>query len=151
MRGGTSWRHVGWSRTRREGRRIAFAFLLHSEYLAPLPSKEKTMVPERISMIAVSLYVLYLLFPLSVVAEDNNQGVMRMDSKQKVIFTCPTNSMEEFRRLAKQAAELGATHVSISDLPKSRWQWDLDRNDPYPNWGMLVTSIFKVVVPEELK
>ena len=76
---------------------------------------------------------------------------MRMDSKQKVIFTCPTNSTEEFRRLAMQAAELGATHVSISDLPKSRWQWDLDLNDPYPNWGMLVTSIFKVVVPEELK
>ena len=74
-----------------------------------------------------------------------------MDSKQKVIFTCPTNTMEEFRQLARQAAELGATHVSISDLPKSRWQWELDMNDPYPNWGMLVTSLFKVVVPEELK
>ena len=102
-------------------------------------------------MITISLYVLCLLFPLTVVAEDNNQGAMRMDSKQKVIFTCPTNSIEEFRQLAKQAAELGATHVSISDLPKSRWQWELDRNDPYPTWGMLVTSIFKVVVPEELK
>ena len=102
-------------------------------------------------MIIMSLYVLCLLFPLSVVAKDNNQGVMRRDSKQKVIFVCPTNSTEEFRRLAMQAAELGATHVAISDLPKSRWQWDLDLNDPYPNWGMLVTSIFKVVVPEELK
>jgi hypothetical protein len=92
-----------------------------------------------------------MLFPLSVMAEDNNQGAMRMDSKHKVIFTCPANSMEEFRQLARQAAELGATHVAISDLPKSRWQWELDLNDPYPNWGMLVTSIFKVVVPEELK
>jgi hypothetical protein len=64
-----------------------------------------------------------------------------MDSKQKVIFTCPTNSMEEFRRLTTQAAELGATHVAISDLPKSRWQWELDLSDPYPNWGMLVTSM----------
>ncbi len=74
-----------------------------------------------------------------------------MDAKQKVIFTCPTSTIEEFRQLAKQAAELGATHVSISDLPKSRWQWELDMNDPYPNWGMLVTSLFKVVVPDELK
>ncbi len=74
-----------------------------------------------------------------------------MDAKQKVIFTCPTYSIEEFRRFATQAAELGATHVSISDLPKSRWQWELDMNDPYPNWGMMVTSLFKVIVPEELK
>jgi hypothetical protein len=74
-----------------------------------------------------------------------------MDSKQKVIFSCPTNSMEEFRKLAKQAAELGATHVAISDLPRSRWQWELDLNDPYPNWGMIVTTIFKVIVPVELK
>lgn len=74
-----------------------------------------------------------------------------MDSKQKVIFTCPTYNMEEFRRFAKQAADLGATHVAISDLPKSRWQWELDLNDPYPNWGMLMTTLFKVVVPEELK
>ena len=46
---------------------------------------------------------------------------------------------------------MGATHVLISDLPKSRWQWEADLSDPYPNWGMLRPSIFKVVVPEQLK
>ena len=76
------------------------------------------MVPGKTSKIMMSLLVLCLLFPLSVVAEDNNQGVMRMDSKQKVIFNCPTDNMDEFRQLARQAAELGATHVAISDLPK---------------------------------
>jgi len=74
-----------------------------------------------------------------------------MAQQRKIIFTCPTNTLEEFRSFAQQAARLGATHVSISDLPKSMWQWDLDRNDPYPNWGMLLSTIFKVVVPPELK
>jgi hypothetical protein len=70
---------------------------------------------------------------------------------RKILFSCPTSSIEEFRAFAKSAAELGATHVYISDLPKSRWLWDLDRNDPYPNWGMLMATIFKVVIPPELK
>jgi hypothetical protein len=72
-------------------------------------------------------------------------------AKRKILFSCPTSTIEEFRAFAKQAAELGATHVYISDLPKSRWLWDLDRSDPYPNWGMLVATIFKVVIPPELK
>jgi len=70
---------------------------------------------------------------------------------KKILFSCPTSSLEEFRAFAKKAAELGATHVYISDLPKSRWLWDLDRSDPYPNWGMLMTTIFKVIIPPELK
>lgn len=69
---------------------------------------------------------------------------------RKILFNCPTSTIEEFRALARKAAALGATHVYISDLPKSRWLWELDRNDPYPNWGMLMATIFKVVVPPEL-
>jgi hypothetical protein len=81
-----------------------------------------------------------------------NKGAQPPPSGQrKILFSCPTSSIEELRRLAKTAAELGATHVYISDLPKSRWLWDLDRNDPYPNWGMLMATIFKVVVPPELR
>jgi hypothetical protein len=72
-------------------------------------------------------------------------------AKRKILFSCPTSTIDEFRAFAKRAAELGATHVYISDLPKSRWLWDLDRSDPYPNWGMLVSSIFKIVIPPELK
>ncbi len=72
-------------------------------------------------------------------------------AKRKILFSCPTSTIEEFRAFARKAAELGATHVYISDLPKSRWLWELDRDDPYPNWGMLVASIFKVVIPPELK
>jgi len=68
----------------------------------------------------------------------------------RVVFAAPTADLDEFRAFARRAAALGATHVVISDLPKSRWQWDLDRTDPYPNWGMLASSIFKVVVPPEL-
>ncbi len=70
---------------------------------------------------------------------------------RKTLFSCPTPTIEEFRVFAEKAAELGATHVYISDLPKSRWLWDLDRNDPYPNWGMLMSTIFKVIVPPEFK
>lgn len=70
---------------------------------------------------------------------------------RKVLFNAPTASIEEFRAFAREAKALGATHVYISDLPKSTWLWDLDRNDPYPNWGMLMSTIFKVVVPAELK
>ena len=67
----------------------------------------------------------------------------------KVVCDAPDCSLAQFRAFAARAAGLGATHVVISNLPKSRWQWDLDRNDPYPNWGMLQPTIFKVVVPPE--
>ncbi len=73
-----------------------------------------------------------------------------LGSPTKVIFSEPTASLADFRAFAIRAAGLGATHIVISDLPKSRWQWDLDRNDPYPNWGMMKASIFKVIVPPEL-
>lgn len=70
---------------------------------------------------------------------------------EKILFNCPTNNLEEFRLLARRAAEAGATHVFITDLHKSRWQWDMNRADPYPNWGMNVDTLFKIIVPEPLK
>ncbi len=74
-----------------------------------------------------------------------------MNAPRKIIYNCPTTDLQQFREFAAKAAQLGATHVAISDLPKSIWQWNLDRDDPYPNWGMMPASLFKVVVPEELK
>jgi hypothetical protein len=68
----------------------------------------------------------------------------------KRIFKCNTSSPVEFEKLARTAAELGATHVFVSDLPKSIWQWRKDLSDPYPNWGMMHASIFKVICPPEL-
>jgi len=70
---------------------------------------------------------------------------------RKVIFTVPTLDSAEFAEFARQAAAAKATHVTITDLPKSRWQWERDLNDPYPNWGMMQTTVFKVVVPDALK
>ncbi|MFO1450097.1 MAG: hypothetical protein U1F61_18200 [Opitutaceae bacterium] len=70
---------------------------------------------------------------------------------QKVIFTVLNTDSAEFEGFARQAASVRATHVTISDLPKSRWQWERDLNDPYPNWGMMVPTLFKVVVPPALK
>jgi len=89
-------------------------------------------------------------FVLSAAPTPAPDAIPAAKHKQKVIFWAPTETLDEFRALAQRAAELGATHVVISDLPKSRWQWDIDLNDPYPNWGMKASSIFKVIVPPEL-
>lgn len=70
---------------------------------------------------------------------------------QKVLVRCPSKSLEEFRTLAQIAAENGATHVYVSDLPKSRWLWEKDLSDPYPNWGMMHASVFKVAPPKALE
>ena len=69
----------------------------------------------------------------------------------KVLFGCPTSTIKEFKIFAQKAAELGATHVYISDLPKSRWLWEMDLSDPYPNWGMGNATIFKIIIPPELE
>ncbi|UCE05540.1 MAG: hypothetical protein JSW07_18325, partial [bacterium] len=72
------------------------------------------------------------------------------NNNRKIIFNCPTSTTEEFEKFAQTAKELGATHVTISHLPPSRWQWELDLSDPYPNWGMRNATIFKIIVPPEL-
>jgi hypothetical protein len=99
------------------------------------------------------------IFPLPILQGRAANPPVRADSPvpgtsagtKKILFSCPTSTIEEFRAFAENAAELGATHVYISDLPKSRWLWDLDRSDPYPNWGMLMAAIFKVACPPDLR
>lgn len=66
------------------------------------------------------------------------------------IFSYDATNEADFSAFCEEAAKLGATHVFVSRLPKSRWQWQRDLSDPYPNWGMMHSSIFKVVVPDEL-
>ena len=70
---------------------------------------------------------------------------------RKVIISCDTKNLGEFRELCKFAKEIGATHVVVSQIEKSMWQWDANRNDPYPCWALYNPTIFKFAVPEKLK
>ena len=70
---------------------------------------------------------------------------------RKISVECPTSNLDEYRRLAELACELGATHLSASQVELSMWQWNINRHDPYPNWSLHRPTIFKFIVPEELK
>lgn len=67
------------------------------------------------------------------------------------VFNISTDSMEDFRRMAEKAKGLGATHVMAAQMPRSRWMWERDLDDPYPNWSMGHAQIFKLVCPPQLK
>lgn len=67
------------------------------------------------------------------------------------IFNVATDSLEDFRQMALKAKEMGATHVMAAQMPRSRWMWEKDLNDPYPNWSMGHAQLFKLVCPPELK
>jgi hypothetical protein len=80
------------------------------------------------------------------------QAAQAAAAARKVTVSCPTATLEEFRRLTDLCVELGVTHVNITaDLPRSRWQWELDLNDPYPNWSMGNAMLFKIAVPDALR
>ena len=67
---------------------------------------------------------------------------------KRIIISCKTENMDEFRKLCEFSKEIGATHVVVSQVEKSIWQWNRNRNDPYPNWSMYNPTFFKYVVPE---
>ena len=60
-------------------------------------------------------------------------------------------SLQAFEREAVQAAQAGATHMYVMDVPKRFEEWSTHPGDPYPNWGMLQTCLFKLVVPRALE
>ena len=68
-----------------------------------------------------------------------------------LVVGCPTANLDEFRQVAEFAKAIGATHVDACQIEHSLWQWNQNRYDPYPNWSMHRPSIFKFIVPEELK
>lgn len=79
-----------------------------------------------------------------------------MNNKTKSVFNfIPLStldfSLEQFEAEVQKAARAGATHVMLNPLEKSRWIWERDRTDPYPNWGMTLIALFKLIVPAELK
>lgn len=67
------------------------------------------------------------------------------------VFNIVTDNLEDFRDMALRAREMGATHVMAAHMPRSRWMWEQDLGDPYPNWSMAHAQIFKLVCPPELK
>ena len=71
--------------------------------------------------------------------------------KNIIVFNINTESLEDFRVMALKAKEMGATHVMAAQMPRSRWMWEKDLTDPYPNWSMGHAQIFKLVCPPELK
>lgn len=79
-----------------------------------------------------------------------------MIHKHKTIFnTIHQNAVDytlaDFEADVQKSVKAGASHMMVSQLEKSRWVWERDRSDPYPNWGMLLLSLFKLIVPDEMK
>lgn len=70
---------------------------------------------------------------------------------KKICLQCKTETLDDFRRLSEFSAGIGVTHVNIGQVEPSLWQWDRNRNDPYPNWGMYNSTLFKFIVPDALK
>src|SRR5699024_3391800 len=62
-----------------------------------------------------------------------------------------SDSLKDFEKMAEELSKSDVTHMIVSDMPRSRWMWDLDRNDPYPNWSMGQCQIFKLVCPPQLE
>jgi hypothetical protein len=75
----------------------------------------------------------------------------RADSDRTVMVRAPTDSIDQFERLAARASDAGATHLYVSDLPKPWWRRERDRDDPYPTWAMRLHSVFEVSTPPALE
>ncbi len=71
--------------------------------------------------------------------------------EQKWIFRIKTEDLKDFEEMAKSAKKMGATHVMVGDLKRSRWMWEKDLTDPYTNWSMGHAQLFKLVCPPQLK
>ena len=67
------------------------------------------------------------------------------------VIKIATENLDDFRQMAMHAKEVGATHVMAGQMPRSRWMWEQDLTDPYPNWSMGHAQLFKLVCPPQLK
>jgi len=72
-----------------------------------------------------------------------------MDACRRLLIDYEARDLEGFETLAARAANIGATHVTVSHVPLSLWQW-FDRGDAYPNWTVMNSGILKAVVPPAL-
>jgi hypothetical protein len=69
----------------------------------------------------------------------------------KIILDVETGTIEKFKSAAERAKAIGFTHVMVGHLPRSRWMWEADTGDPYPNWCMGHAQLFKLVCPPQLE
>lgn len=79
-------------------------------------------------------------------APQQNQQITR-----RIKVSANTANLEEYRKLAEFAKDLGATHLGADQIEPSMWQWNADRRDPYPNWSLQRPTLFKYIVPKELE
>ena len=79
-------------------------------------------------------------------APQQNQQITR-----RIKVSANTANLEEYRKLAEFAKDLGATHLGADQIEPSMWQWNADRKDPYPNWSLQRPTLFKYIVPKELE
>jgi hypothetical protein len=70
---------------------------------------------------------------------------------RKIIVIVDTRGIDEFKTVAERAKAMGVTHMMVGQLPPSRWMWEADLSDPYPNWCMRHTQLFKLVCPPGLE
>ena len=70
---------------------------------------------------------------------------------RRIKVSANTANLDEYRKLAEFAKEMGATHCGADQIEPSMWQWNQDRYDPYPNWSLYRPTLFKYIVPKELK
>lgn len=84
-----------------------------------------------------------------------NKGIVIWESGA-VMGQC--GSLDIFERFASDAAENGATHIDISEIPKSTWQKEfMEPRDPHPEWDSWsvwsrpLVGVFKLFLPEKLK
>ena len=79
-------------------------------------------------------------------ASQQNQQITR-----RIKVSANTANLEEYRKLAEFAKDLGATHLGADQIEPSMWQWNADRKDPYPNWSPQRPTLFKYIGPKELE
>jgi len=73
------------------------------------------------------------------------------NEKRMIVISTDRNTIEEFKAIASFGHEIGATHMNCGQVEPSIWQWDINRYDPYTNWSLKNATLFKYVVPEQLK
>lgn len=73
------------------------------------------------------------------------------EPERMIVVRCENIAEADYEEMAKIAARIGATHFDCSQVEPSMWQWQLDRTDPYPCWSMHRASLFKYILPAELK
>lgn len=71
---------------------------------------------------------------------------------KSLMIQTTAKSLGGFEAVASYARKIGATHLHVATLaPRSRWQWERDLTDPYPNWGMSHIHVLKLWVPACLR